>query len=176
VLNLVVAERKRRGKSWGMWTGDHKRSDANHIAWINLMQSNIAHCSKLWLMTAQRSYIDTSTAQVTAPGLFGGFPFRGLKTLKGGDSWIHSTVQRKEHSKLEFGKKNSENEFGESETFYLSKFSGSRPCRAWLLDLGHVGLDCCFWRDTSVRRGESTEWLPVSKLRSHFWGCIKSKY
>jgi len=69
-----------------MWTEDHKRSDANHIAWINLIQSNTTHCAKLGLMRAQASYIGTSTAQVTAPGLFGGFSFRGLKKLKGGDS------------------------------------------------------------------------------------------
>ena len=36
-----------------------------------------------------------------------------------------STAQRKEHSKTEFEKKNSENEFGESETFYRSKFSNT---------------------------------------------------
>jgi len=71
-------------------------------------------------MRAQESYIDTSTAQVTAPGLFGGFSFRGLKKLKGGDSWIHSIAKKKEHSKTEFGKKNSEEKFGESETFYRS--------------------------------------------------------
>jgi len=74
-------------------------------------------------MRAQESYIDTSTAQVTAPGLFEGLSFRGLKELKGGDSWIHSTAQRKEHSKTEFGKKNSETKFGESEIFYRGKFS-----------------------------------------------------
>ena len=68
-------------------------------------------------MKAQESYIDTSTAQSTAPGLSGGFSSRCLKKLKGGDSWIHSTAQRKEHSKTEFEKKNSENEFGESEIF-----------------------------------------------------------
>ena len=50
------------------------------------MQSNTTHCAKLGLMTAQRSYIDTSTAQMTAPGLFVGFSFRGLKKLKGEDS------------------------------------------------------------------------------------------
>jgi len=116
------AERKRRGQGGVMWIENHKLSDANHIAWINLMQSNTTNCAKLGLVTAQRSYIDTSTAQVTAPGLFGGFSFRGLKKLKGGDSWIHSTAQRKEHSKKEFGKKNSKNEFGESETFNRSKF------------------------------------------------------
>jgi len=74
-------------------------------------------------MWVQKRYIDASSAQVTAPGLNGGFSFRGLKKLKGGDSWIQSTAQRKEHSKTEFGKKNPEIEFGESETFYRSKFS-----------------------------------------------------
>jgi len=81
------------------------------------------------LMKVQESYIDTSTAQSTAQGLFGGFSFRCLKKLKGGDSWIHSTAQRKEHSKTEFEKKNSENEFGESETFYRSKFSRATGIR-----------------------------------------------
>jgi len=69
-----------------MWKKDHKRSDANHIVWINLIQSNTTHCAKLGLMRVQKSYIDASSAQVTAPGLFGGFSFRGLKKLKGGDS------------------------------------------------------------------------------------------
>ena len=73
---------------------------------INLIQSKTTHCAKLGLMGVQKSYIDASSAQVTAPGLFGGFSFCGLKNLKG---WIHeSTAQRKEHSKTEFGKKNSE--------------------------------------------------------------------
>ena len=56
-----------------MWRDNHKRSDANHIAWINLIQSKTTNCAKMGLMTAQRSYTDTCTAQVTAPGLFGGF-------------------------------------------------------------------------------------------------------
>ena len=70
-----------------MWTEDHKRSDANHIAWINLIQSNTTHCAKLGLMKAQELeiYINTFTAQSTAPGLFRGFSFRCLKKLKGGD-------------------------------------------------------------------------------------------
>jgi len=34
-----------------------------------------------------------------------------------------STAQRKEHSKTEFEKKNSDNEFGESETLYQRKFN-----------------------------------------------------
>jgi len=53
---------------------------------INLIQSKTTHYAKLGLMGVQKSYIDTTTAQVTAPGLFGGFSFRGLKKLKGGDS------------------------------------------------------------------------------------------
>ena len=69
-----------------MWTKYHKRSDANHIAWINLIQNKTTNCTKMGFMTAQRSYTDTCTAQVTAPGLFGGFSFRGLKKLKGGNS------------------------------------------------------------------------------------------
>ena len=67
-----------------MWTKDHKRWDANHIVWINLIQSNTTHCAKLGFMRLQKSYIDTFTAQVAAPGLFGGFSFRGLKKLKVG--------------------------------------------------------------------------------------------
>ena len=79
--NLVIAERKRRGQGGVMWTEDHKRSDANHITHINLIQSNTTHCAKLELIRMQESYIDTSTAQVTAPGLFGGFSFRRLEKL-----------------------------------------------------------------------------------------------
>jgi len=52
-----------------MWTEDHKRSDANHTGCINLIQSVTTNCAKLELMTAQRSYTDTSTARVTAPDL-----------------------------------------------------------------------------------------------------------
>jgi len=37
-------------------------------------------------MRVQESYIDTFTAQVAAPGLFGGFSFHALKKLKVGDS------------------------------------------------------------------------------------------
>jgi len=55
-------------------------------------------------MRVQESYIYTFTAQVAVPGLFGGFSFHGLKNLKVGDSSIHSTAQRKEHSKTEFEK------------------------------------------------------------------------
>jgi len=129
--NLVTAERKRPGQGGVMWTEDNKRSDANHIAWINLMQSNTTHCAKLGLMRAQKCYINVLSAQVTAPGLFGGFSFRGLKKAKGGDSWIYSTAQSKEHSKMEFGKKNSEEKFGELKTFYQSKFSRATGVR-WL--------------------------------------------
>jgi len=71
-----------------MWKKDYKSSVANHIAWINLIQSNTTHCAlrKLGLMREQKSYIDASSSQMTAPGLFGGFSFRSLKKLKGGDS------------------------------------------------------------------------------------------
>ena len=82
----VVAERKRRGQGGVMWTEYHKRSDANHIGWINLIQSNTTHGAKLGLMRVQESYIDTFFAQVAAPGLFGGFSFHGLKELNLGDS------------------------------------------------------------------------------------------
>ena len=64
-----------------MWTEYHKRSDANHIGWINLIQNNTTHCAELGLMRVQESYIDTFTAQVAGPGLFGGFSFHGLKKL-----------------------------------------------------------------------------------------------
>jgi len=67
-----------------MWTEYHKKSDANHIGWINLIQNNTTHCAKLGLMRVQESYIDTITAQVAAPGLFGGFSLHGLKKLKVG--------------------------------------------------------------------------------------------
>jgi len=58
-------------------------------------------------MRVQESYIDTVTfiAQVAGPGLFGGFFSHGLKKLKVGDSWIHSTAKSKEHSKTEFEKR-----------------------------------------------------------------------
>jgi len=80
-----------------------KRSDANYIGWINLIQSNTTHCAKLGLMRVQESYIDTFTAQLAAPGLFRGFSFHSLKKLKVGDSLIHSIAQKKEHTrKTEF--------------------------------------------------------------------------
>jgi len=69
-----------------MWIEYRKRSQVNHISWINVIQSNTTHRVKLGLMRAQESYIDTFTAQVAAPDLFGGFSFHGLKKLKVGDS------------------------------------------------------------------------------------------
>jgi len=45
-----------------MWTKYHKRSDANHIAWINLIQNKTTNCAKMGYMTAKRSYTDTCTA------------------------------------------------------------------------------------------------------------------
>jgi len=76
----------RRGQSGVMWTEYHKISDANYIGWINLIPINTKHCAKMGLMRVQESYIDTFTAQVAAPGLFGGYSFHGLKKLKVGDS------------------------------------------------------------------------------------------
>ena len=69
-----------------MWTEYRKKSDANHIGWINPIQSNTTRCAKLGLMRVQESYIDTFTDQVAAPGLFGGFSLHGLTKLKVGDS------------------------------------------------------------------------------------------
>ena len=108
--NLVRTEKKRRAQGGAMWTEDNKKSDANHMAWINLIQSNSAHCAKRGLVRVENSYIDAASAQVFAPGLFGGFSFRGLKRLKGGDSW-KNTVER--NSKRE----NSESEYEESRFF-----------------------------------------------------------
>jgi len=79
-----------------MWIKDHKRLDANHIACINLIQSNTTHCAKLMLMKVQESYIDTSTAQSTAQGLFGGFSFRCFKKPEVGGFMnpLHSPEER----------------------------------------------------------------------------------
>ena len=60
----------------------------------------------LGFMRLQKSYIDTFIAQVAAPGLFGGFSFRGLEKLKGGGFMNPlQTAQRKEHSKTKFEKR-----------------------------------------------------------------------
>ena len=90
--NLVTTERKRRGQDGVMWTEDHKRSDTNHIAWINRIQSNTTHCVMLGLIKAQESCIDTFTAQSTDPGPFGGFSFwSSTKNVSGSffvSAWI----------------------------------------------------------------------------------------
>jgi len=88
----------------------------------------------------QESYIDTFTAQVAAPGLFGGFSFHGLKKLKEGDSWIHSAAQRKEHSKTEFEKREFWEKFEESETFSGSKFSPATGVRQKDLEIQVFGF------------------------------------
>jgi len=49
----------------------------------------------------QESYIDTFTAKVAAPGLFGSFSFHGLKKLKVGGGFHESTPQPR-GSKTEF--------------------------------------------------------------------------
>ena len=53
--NLVRAERKRIAQGGAMWTEDNKKSDASHMAWINLIQSNTAHCAKWGLVRAMQS-------------------------------------------------------------------------------------------------------------------------
>ena len=155
-----------------MWTENYQRSDANHIAWINLIQSNTTYCAKLGLMKAQDSYIDTSTTQSTAPGLFGGFSFRCSKKLKGGDSWIHSTAQRKEHSETELEKKNSKNEFGESKTFYRSKFSRAIgvTLRNWSLPSQVLSL-----QDHPGRGYRDSARLLCESWWQKKWGAIRGK-
>ena len=139
--NLVTTERKRRGQGGAMWTENHKRWDANHIACINLMQSRARQrIARSWCSWRYRKVTLIPPPLKRPPKaslglLFGGYSFRCLKKLKGGDSWIHSTVQRKEHSKTEFEKKNSENEFGESETFYRSKCSDATGLKSFGLGL-----------------------------------------
>jgi len=66
-------------------------------------------------MRAQKSYIDTSSAQVTALWVLF---LSGFEKTERGDSSFHF----KEHSKTEFGRRIRE-KVGESETFYRSKFS-----------------------------------------------------
>jgi len=82
---IVVAERKRRGQGGVMRTEDHKRSDANHIAWINPMQSNTTHCAMLELMNATEKlhqYLHYSSDRLRP--LWGLFLSRFEKTEGGG--------------------------------------------------------------------------------------------
>ena len=121
--NLLTEERKRCGQGGVMWTEDYKRSDANHIAWINRIQISATHCVKLGRMRAQESYIDTFTAQSTAPCLFGAFPFAVWKDWRGE---IHESTPQprgkntvKRNSKRRIPRMSSENR----KLFYRSKFS-----------------------------------------------------
>jgi len=86
---LVRPERKRRGQGGVMWTENHKRLDTNYITWIKLIRNNTTNCAKLGLVKVQESYTDTSTAQSTAPGLFGVFPFAVWNNWRGG---IHGSI------------------------------------------------------------------------------------
>jgi len=118
--NLVIADRKRRGQGGVMWTKDHWRSDANHTGsiWFRVRQRITLSwgswgCRKVALMPHPLKWPPQAS--------LGAFPFAVWKNWKGE---IHeSTAQRKEYSKMEFEKKNSEKKFGESETFCRSKFS-----------------------------------------------------
>ena len=96
--NLVIADRKRRGQGGVMWTKDHKRSDANHIAWINLIESNTTHCAKLGLMRLQESYIGTFITLVPSllkwlpQASLGAFPFTVWKNW-----YVHAKNRRNWH-------------------------------------------------------------------------------
>jgi len=96
-----------------MWTEDNQKSDANHMVSINLIQNNSAHCAKLGLVRVQNSCIDAASAHVFAPGLFGGFSFRGLKKLKGSQNTVKRNPKRESSKKI----------LEESESFAGSKFS-----------------------------------------------------
>jgi len=82
-------------------------------------------CIYIYIYILERNWKRTCTlvSANLARCLFGGFSFHGLKKLKVGDSWIHSTAQRKEHSKTEFEKRQLEEKSKESETFSGRKFS-----------------------------------------------------
>ena len=82
-----------------MWTEDNQKSDANHMVSINLIQNNSAHCAKLGLVRVQNSCIDAASAHVFAPGLFGGFSFRGLKKLKGGQNTVKRNLRSEDFAR-----------------------------------------------------------------------------
>jgi len=93
--SLVTAERKRRGQGGVMWTEDHKRSDANHLACINLIQSNKKYCAKLGLMKAQESYIDSYRSIDSPRPLWGLFLSLFEKTEGGGFmNPLHNSEER----------------------------------------------------------------------------------
>ena len=166
--NIVVAKRKRRGQGRVIWTEDNKRSDANHIAWINLIQSNTTHCAKLGSTRAQESYIDTSTTQVTVSDLFGGFSFCGMKKLKGGNH--ESTPQPRGKNTV---KRNSERRIPRKSSENRRLFTGANlvlrpawrdtppqvPLGGFFRQLGHViggghlssWLDKLTWQDVTCQ-------------------------
>ena len=64
-----------------------------------MIQSNSANCAKRGLVRVQNSYIDAASAQVFAPGLFGGFSFRGLKKLKGGQNTVKRNLRSEDFAR-----------------------------------------------------------------------------
>ena len=153
------------------------------MAWINLIQSKTAHCAKLGLVRVQNSYIDAASAQVFAPGLFGGFSFHGLKKLKGGDSWIHSTAQRKEHSKTEFEKRELWVWVWGIETFHRSKFSPAtgvqskwdfhRCCECRLVVFVFIiAENPVRFRGITMKKSEPVLTLPFLTLKVSSWQNI----
>ena len=107
--NLVEAERKRRGQGGVMWTEYHKRSDANHIGWINPIQSNTTHRAKLGLIGVQKVTLIPSPLKWPAQTSLGAFPFTVWKNWGWG---IHESTPQprgkntvKRNSKRESSKK-----------------------------------------------------------------------
>ena len=108
--NLVAAERKRRRQSGVMWTEYHKRSDANYIGWINLIQINKGSwgCRKVTLIPSPLKWLLQAS--------LGAFPFTVWKNWRWGihESFsflaLHSPKERKRNSKRESSRKSSKNQ------------------------------------------------------------------
>jgi len=119
-----------------MWTEDNKKSDANHMAWINLIQSNTAHCAK-WGLVRVLHWCRIRSSVRPRP-LWGLFLSRFEKTEGGGFM--------KEHSKTEIEKRKLWVWVWEIETFSRSKFSpatGVTPV---------AGLDLLRWKNFQISK------------------------
>ena len=93
----------------------------------------------------------------------GAFPFAVWKNWRGGDSWIHSTAQRKEHSKTEFEK----NKFEESETFYRSKISRATGVIDLLRFIAILRFLAIFFSEIKLRRSQDR--FVRQKIERFFW-------
>ena len=108
--NLVWSERKRQGQGGVMWTEYHKRSDANYIGWINLIQTNKGSwgCRKVTLIPSPLKWLLQAS--------LGAFPFTVWKNWRWGihESFsflaLHSPKERKRNSKRESSRKSSKNQ------------------------------------------------------------------